>query len=149
VLITDSRYTNNGNPVNVVTVISITLPNELLDKFDDFMKTRGYYSRSEAFRDAIRNLITESEVAKTETGTIAATIMITCEYERRDVDLRITEVRHEFDDVVVENVHRHIDDKYCLEIFIAEGKNERILDLVGRIRGMRGTQQVKAMFMGL
>ena len=132
-----------------MTVISITLPNELLKKFDEFTKMRGYYSRSEAFRDAIRNLIAESEIAKMETENVAATIMITCDYARRDIDLRITEVRHEFDDVVVENVHRHIDEKYCLEIFIAEGKNERIVDLIGRVRGMRGIQQVKAMFMSL
>jgi CopG family nickel-responsive transcriptional regulator len=132
-----------------MTVISITLPGELLVRFDEFMKTRGYYSRSEAFRDAVRSLMAESDVAKTETGEVAATIMITCDYARRDVDLRMTEVRHEFDDVVVENVHRHIDDKYCLEIFIAQGKNMRILDLIGRVRGMRGIQQVKAMFMSL
>jgi CopG family nickel-responsive transcriptional regulator len=130
-------------------VISITLPQELLAKFDEFMKMRGYYSRSEAFRDAIRNLIAESESAKTQTGNGAATIMVTCDYARRDVDLRMTEIRHEFDDVVVENVHRHIEDKYCLEILIAQGQNQRILDLVGRIRGMRGIQQVKAMFMSL
>jgi len=130
-------------------VISITLPQELLAKFDEFMKMRGYYSRSEAFRDAIRNLIAESESAKTQTGNGAATIMVTCDYARRDVDLRMTEIRHEFDDVVVENVHRHIEDKYCLEILIAQGENQRILDLVGRIRGMRGIQQVKAMFMSL
>jgi CopG family nickel-responsive transcriptional regulator len=135
--------------VKSVTVISITLPNDLLKKFDDFMKARGYYSRSEAFRDAVRNLIAEADIAKLETGAVAATIMITSDYARRDIDLRMTEVRHEFDDVVVENVHRHIDDKYCLEIFIAQGKNERMLDLIGRVRGMRGIQQVKAMFMSL
>ena len=133
----------------LLTVISITLPGQLLKNFDEFIKTRGYYSRSEAFRDAIRSLIAESEVAKMTTGTVAATIMITCDYARRDVDLRVTEVRHEFDDVVVENVHRHINDKYCLEIFIAEGENQRILDLIGRVRGMRGIQQVRAMFMPL
>jgi CopG family nickel-responsive transcriptional regulator len=135
--------------VNPMTVISITLPNELLVKFDDFTKIRGYYSRSEAFRDAVRNLIAESEIAKMETGAVAATIMMTCDYARRDVDLKMSEIRHEFDDVVVENVHRHIDDKYCLEIFIAQGNNERIRDLVGRARGMRGIQQVKALFMSL
>ena len=132
-----------------MTVVSITLPNELLIKFDEFMKTRGYYSRSEAFRDAIRSLMTETELAKTETGNVAATIMIICDYARKDVDLKMTEVRHEFDDVVIENVHRHIGEKYCLEIFIAEGSNERILDVVGRVRGMRGIQQVRAMFMPL
>ena len=132
-----------------MTVISITLPNDLLVKFDDFMKTRGYYSRSEAFRDAVRSLIAESEIAKMETGTVAATIMMTCDYARRDVDLKMSELRHEFDDVVVENVHRHIDDKYCLEIFIAQGNSDRIRDLIGRVRGMRGIQQVKALFMSL
>jgi len=132
-----------------MTVVSVTIPGELLKKFDEFMKTRGYYSRSEAFRDAIRSLMAETELAKMEIGNIAATIMITCDYARKDVDLRITEVRHEFDDVVIENVHRHIGEKYCLEIFIAEGNNDRMLDLIGRVRGMRGIQQVRAMFMPL
>jgi CopG family nickel-responsive transcriptional regulator len=127
-----------------MAVVSVTIPNELLRKFDEFIKTRGYYSRSEAFRDAIRSLIAEAELAKMETGNVAATIMITCDYARKDVDLKMTELRHEFDDVVIENVHRHIGEKYCLEIFIAEGNSNRILGLVGRVRGMRGIQQVKA-----
>jgi len=130
-----------------MTVVSITLPRELLKRFDEFIKARGYYSRSEAFRDAVRSLIAEAELAKTEAGTVATTIMVTCEYARKDVDMRIAEIRHEFDDVVVENVHRHIGDRYCLEVLIAEGNAQRILDLIGRIRGMRGIQQVKALFM--
>lgn len=132
-----------------MTVVSVTVPGELLKKFDEFVKARGYYSRSEAFRDAIRSLMAETELAKMEIGNVAATIMIVCDYARKDVDLRMTEVRHEFDDVVIENIHRHIDEKYCLEIFIAEGNNERMLDLIGRVRGMRGIQQVKALFMSL
>jgi len=133
----------------MLTVVSVTLPSELLKKFDEFIKTRGYYSRSEAFRDAIRSLMAESEIAKIEAGNVATTIMITCDYARKDVDLKVGEVRHEFDDVIVENVHRHIDEKYCLEVFIAEGNHQRILDLIGRIRGMRGILQVKALFMPL
>jgi len=130
-----------------MTVVSVTIPGELLKKFDEFMKTRGYYSRSEAFRDAIRNLMAEAELAKMEKGNVAATIMMICDYARKDVDLKMTEIRHEFDDVVIENVHRHIGQKYCLEIFITEGDKDRILNLIGRIRGMRGIQQVKAMLM--
>jgi len=132
-----------------MTVISITLPGDLLNKFDEFSKTRGYYSRSEAFRDAVRNIIAEAEVAKMNSGDVAATIMIICDYARRDVDLRLSEVRHEFDDLIIENVHRHIDEKYCLEIFIAQGESQKMLNLMGRVRGMRGIQQVKAMFMPL
>jgi CopG family nickel-responsive transcriptional regulator len=113
------------------------------------MKSRGYFSRSEAFRDAIRSLITEAEIAKISSGNVAATIMTTCDYARKDVDLKISELRHEFDDVVIENVHRHIDGKYCVEIFVTEGNNDRILNLINRLRGLHGIQQVRAMFMTL
>ena len=132
-----------------MTVVSITLPADLLRKFDEFTESRGYYSRSEAFRDAVRALISESELAKLERGNVAAVVMTTCDYARKDVDLKMTELRHEFDDVVIENVHRHIDDKFCVEIFISQGKNDRILNLINRLRGMHGILQVRAMFMPL
>jgi len=132
-----------------MVVVSVTLPSELLENFNDFMKTRGYYSRSEAFRDALRSLMAEAEVSKTETGDISATIMVSCDIQRKDSDLRLTEIRHEYNDVVVENMHRHIRNKHCLEIFVTEGDSQRILNLVGRLRGMRGIQQVKVLFMSL
>lgn len=131
-----------------MTVISITIPNDLLKRFDDFIKTRGYYSRSEAFRDAIRNLMEETELTRGE-GIVATTIMITYDYERRDVDMKLSEIRHEFDDIIIENLHRHIGQKYCLEIFIAEGENSRVLKLIGRVRGVRGVQQVKSILITL
>jgi CopG family nickel-responsive transcriptional regulator len=130
-----------------VTVVSITLPEDLLTQFEKFMETRGYYSRSEAFRDAIRNLIAESDINKLGEEKSAATIMVISEYKRNDVENRISEFRHEFDDIIIENIHRHIKDQYCLEILIAEGASKRLLDLMGRIRGIRGIQQVKAVFM--
>ncbi len=130
-----------------MTVVSITLPEELLQQFEKFMETRGYYSRSEAFRDAVRNLIAESEINKMGEKKSTATIMVTSEYGRKDVENRISELRHEFDDIIIENIHRHIMNQYCLEILIAEGESKRILDLMGIIRGIRGIQQVKAVFM--
>lgn len=130
-----------------LTVVSITLPEELLQQFEKFMENRGYYSRSEAFRDAIRNIIAESEINRLGEDKSTATIMVTSGYNRKDVENRISEIRHEFDDILIENIHRHIKDQYCLEILIAEGDSKRILDLMGRIRGIRGIQQVKAVFM--
>ncbi|MDD1696360.1 MAG: ribbon-helix-helix protein, CopG family, partial [Methanoregula sp.] len=38
--------------------IGISLPSHLLDKFDDIINQRGYSSRSEGIRDAIRTYIT-------------------------------------------------------------------------------------------
>ena len=52
-------------------------------------------------------------------------------------------LRHEHDDIVSGNMHIHLGKTYCLEIFIAEGDAKEVLDFIGRIRAIRGIQQVK------
>lgn len=132
-----------------MTVVSLTLPDELLERFDEFIKSRGYYSRSEAFRDAIRNLISEWEFSRRELNNVAATIMITSNYKDDEVDSRVGEIRHKFDDIVVENIHRHVGQRYCLEVLLAEGEYKRVLDLIGRIRGIRGIHQIRTVLLPL
>ena len=127
-----------------MVAVSITIPGNLLKKFDGFLKIRGYYSRSEAFRDALRSLMSEFELSEKESGRVAATIVATYEYSRKDVTTRLIRLTCESDDVVIESLHRHLGDHQCLSVFVAEGTVQRILSLAGRIRAMRGIEQVKA-----
>lgn len=135
--------------MKITVVISVSLPDNLMKRLNKLMKERGYYSRSEAVRDALRSMISEAEVESGDYEKVAATIMVTCDYEKRDVDMRMTKIRHEFDDVVIENLHRHIGNKYCLEVFIVEGSSKRVLALLGRLRGIRGIYQVKSILLPL
>lgn len=130
-----------------MVVVSITLPTDLLKKFDDAVQKRGYFSRSEAFRDALRSLISELEPLEASGEKAVATIMVTSEQPRKDITVKLTGMACEFDDVVMENLHRRIGDKYSLTVFVAQGSTQRIRDLIGRIRGMRGIQQVKTVLM--
>jgi len=126
-----------------MVAVSITIPGNLLKKFDGFLKIRGYYSRSEAFRDALRSLMSEFELSEKEWGRVAAAIVATYEYSRKDVTTRLIRLTCESDDVVIESLHRHLGDHQCLSVFVAEGTVQRILSLAGRIRAMRGIEQVK------
>lgn len=132
-----------------MTVVSVTLPKELISKFDEFTSERGYYSRSEAFRDAVRTLMSEAELGKLETNKVAAVILTACDIRRRDIDVRLVELRSEFEDVVVENLHRYIENEYCVDMFLVQGTHSKILDFLGRVRGTRGVQQVKTIFLPL
>lgn len=132
-----------------MTVVSITLPSKLIEEFDAFTKERGYYSRSEAFRDAIRTLMTEAELGKLEANKVAAVILTACDIRRKDIDVRLVELRSDFEDAVVENLHRYIEDEYCLDVFLVQGEHKRVLDFLGRVRGTRGVQQVKTIFLPL
>ena len=132
-----------------MTVVSITLPGELVTKFDAFVKERGYYSRSEAFRDAIRTIMDQSELGKLETTSEAAIVMTAADIRRRDIDVRLVELRNEFEDIVVENLHRYIEKEYCVDVFLLQGGHSKILDFLGRVRGTRGVQQVQTIFLPL
>ncbi len=132
-----------------MTVVSITLPSELIKKFDAFIRERGYYSRSEAFRDAIRTLMAEAELGRLEATTMSAVILTACDIRRRDIDVRLVELRSDFEDIVVENLHRYIENEYCIDVFLAQGESKRVLDFIGRVRGTRGVQQVETIFLPL
>jgi CopG family nickel-responsive transcriptional regulator len=130
-------------------VVSISLTNELLRELDALVKEKGYSSRSEAVRDALRDSISEYELRAFERGRIATTITVITRHERHDVDGRLARLRHDYDDIVTGNMHIHIGEDYCLEIFIGQGEYEDVLDFIGRIRAMRGIQQVKYTVMPL
>ena len=124
-------------------IVSISLTSNLLKKLDEFMRERGYSSRSEAIRDAVRDSLSEYELSRFERGKVTATITVISEHERHDVDERLMRLRHQHDDIVSGNMHIHLGKTYCLEIFITEGEAGKVLNFIGRIRAMRGIQQVK------
>ena len=124
-------------------IVSISLTSQLLRKLDRFVKEKGYSSRSEAIRDAIRDILSEYEISKLDSERVTATITVISELERRDVNEKLTRLRHEHDKIISGNMHIHLGKIYCLEIFITEGETEKVLNFIGRIRAIRGIQQVK------
>lgn len=126
-----------------MTIISVSITSDLYKRLDAFMRERGYSSRSEAIRDAIRDSLAEYDLNRLEKGWVTATITTICEYDRHEVDERLTRLRHDYDELVTNNMHIHLGKEYCLEIFVAQGEVEDVLKFIGRIRAMRGIQQVK------
>ncbi|MHA1266811.1 MAG: CopG family ribbon-helix-helix protein [Candidatus Helarchaeota archaeon] len=126
-----------------IPIVSISLTSKILKDLEALVKQRGYFSRSEAIRDAIRGIILEHNLSLKSEDNVFAIIIVVSEFEREDIDLKLSKLRHKFNELVVEDIHRHIKDKYCIELFIMEGKNSEVIDLIGRIRGIKGINQVK------
>ena len=124
-------------------IVSISLTSDLLMKLDKLIKDKSYSSRSEAIRSAIRNSISEHELNRLEKGSVAATVTVISEYVRRDIDERLMRLRHEYNELVTGNMHLHLGIDYCLEVFIAQGDVEDVLNFISRVRAIRGIQQVK------
>ncbi|RLM81042.1 ribbon-helix-helix protein, CopG family, partial [Halobellus sp. Atlit-38R] len=57
-----------------MTVVSVSMPEELLERIDRFADEHGYTGRSEVVREASRNLLGEFEDAKLEDRALMAVV---------------------------------------------------------------------------
>ncbi|MFX1475135.1 MAG: nickel-responsive transcriptional regulator NikR [Promethearchaeota archaeon] len=127
-------------------IISISLTTHLLRQLDSLIKNRGYSSRSEAIRDAIRSSLDEFQLSRFEQGRVIATITVISEHEKHDVDERLTRLRHQHNAIVSGNMHLHLGNRYCLDVLITEGEAKEVITFISQIRAMRGIRQVTYTF---
>jgi len=72
----------------------VSLPSDLLDRFDEIIEKRGYSSRSEALRDAIRNYIVNYEWMSEVQGERVGVISLVYEHDQRGLADELTEIQH-------------------------------------------------------
>ena len=126
-----------------ITRIGVSLPKRLLDEFDSIIKTRGYSSRSEAIRDAIRNYIAEYKWLESEKGEIVGVVNVIYDHNVRGISDAIIDLQHEFLENIMTTLHIHLSKDQCLEVILVKGEMEKIKRLVDRISAMRGVLNVK------
>ena len=114
----------------------------LIDRIDDFASEQGYTGRSEVIREAARNLLGEFEDQRLEDRTLIGVVTVLFNYETTSVEHRMMQLRHSYDDLVSSNVHSHVGDAYCMELFILEGELTEISEFVGKVRATRETLSV-------
>jgi CopG family nickel-responsive transcriptional regulator len=125
-----------------MTVVSVSMPDDLLERIDTFADEHGYTGRSEVVREAARNLLGEFEDKQLEERELMGVVTVLFDYSSSGVEQRMMSLRHEYEDLVASNVHSHVGDHYCLELFILEGSLADISTFVGKIRATQDTLSI-------
>jgi len=125
-----------------MTVVSVSMPEELLERIDEFSEEHGYTGRSEVIREASRNLLGEFEDKRLEDRELMAVVTVVFNYETTNVEERMMHLRHEHERLVASNFHSHVGTNYCMELFVLEGALEDISTFVGKIRATGDTLTV-------
>lgn len=125
-----------------MTVVSVSMPDELLERLDSFAEEHGYTGRSEVVREASRNLLTEFEDKKLEDRDLMGVVTVLFDFESTDVEQKMMHLRHEYEHLVTSHVHNHVGNHYCMELFILEGSLENISTFVGKIRATQDTLSI-------
>ncbi|QZY00239.1 nickel-responsive transcriptional regulator NikR [Halobaculum rubrum] len=123
-------------------VVSVSMPDSLVDRIDEFTEEHGYTGRSEFLREAARDLLGEFEDRKLEDRELMGIVTVVFDYEGTNVEERMMQLRHEHENIVASNFHSHVGDHNCMELFILEGNLEQISTFVGKIRATTDTKTV-------
>ncbi|HEB70359.1 MAG TPA: nickel-responsive transcriptional regulator NikR [Desulfobulbus sp.] len=117
---------------------SISLEEDLLEGFDSYVNQHGYSNRSEAVRDLIRKaLVTEEWASDSE---VVGVVTMVYDHHRSQLQERITELQHDFYELITSTTHIHMDHHNCLEVTIVKGIASQVQDLSGRLIALRGVK---------
>ena len=123
--------------------IDISLPQNLLDKFDGIIGLRGYSSRSEGIRDAIRSYITYYEWMSDVKGERQGVITMVYDHDHRGLMQTITEIQHENRDTIQSTLHAHVNDEWSLEVILGRGDGAKLNDVAEKLMAPKGVEAVK------
>ena len=94
--------------------ITITIDDDLLAVVDTLVAQRGYTSRSEAFRDIVRESQVHAQQEAPDSQCVA-TLTYVYDHATRDLARRITQAHHDRHDLAVASMRVHLDHESLLE----------------------------------
>ncbi len=106
-----------------MTIVSLSLPSQLIEDLDNLQRSGGYAGRSELLRAAIRLLLEDSKEKHSLKGHVNAVEVVTHDESNEEP---ITRLKHQYEDIVKTHIHSKISQNNCVEVFLLEGEGKKI-----------------------
>lgn len=119
--------------------VGVSFEPDLLEKFDDLLKKKGYTNRSEAIRDLVRRSIIEARI-ESEDEDVIGTLTIIYDHDVGDVTNELQHYQHFHLNEIISTTHVHIAKHNCLEVLVLSGKAKSISKLADHIRAIKGVK---------
>lgn len=116
----------------------VSLPKDLLVKFDKLIGEKNYSNRSEAFRDLIRQELIKKEWQ--EGDEIAGAITLIYDHHKRELINKLTDIQHDHQKVIISTQHIHLDHDNCLEIIAVKGHPKEAQKLANTLIAVKGVK---------
>jgi CopG family nickel-responsive transcriptional regulator len=117
--------------------IGVAIESSLLARFDRLIAKQGYATRSEAFRDLIRERLTASVAANPDIPVVGSITLI-YDHHARLLPERLANLQHDHHDLIVSTTHAHLDHDTCLEVVVVRGPSGRVQKLADALIGTKG-----------
>ncbi|QIW24398.1 CopG family ribbon-helix-helix protein [Sulfolobus sp. S-194] len=115
--------------------ISISIPRELYERLERYLKEKQIVDRSKIFQIAIRNFLDENEGSDTFVYGI-----INLVYDENASE--VTKFQHEHEDKIISVMHIHVGNE-CIEALAVKGKKRDLVELTAKLSQLRGVKKVR------
>jgi CopG family nickel-responsive transcriptional regulator len=119
--------------------IGVAIESDLLEEFDALIARRGYPSRSEAFRDLIRDALIQ-ESAASDNARVVGTVTLVYAHRVRLLREKLTSLQHTFHHAILSTLHVHLDHDNCLEVVVVRGKAGQVRRIADALISMKGVK---------
>ena len=107
----------------MATIVSLSLNEKILKQLDKVQDEMGFSGRSDATRAAIRLLVTDNELQKKISGPMNAVLTVV---HKDTAPQEIEHIRHEHAKIIKTQLHDHLDNHTCIELFMLKGDGKEI-----------------------
>ena len=119
----------------------VSLEKELLEKLNSYVVDNKLSSRSQAIRHLLNNNLVEKKWQCN--NIVAGSVTLVYDHHKRDIINNLTEIQHNYYDVILSSQHFHLDLDICLEIVAVKGKAIILTELADKLKAVKGVQHGK------
>ena len=123
-----------------MTIVSISLNDEILSELDKLQNTMGFTGRSEAIRAGIRTFVSEEKQNSNLSGNIHAILLV---LHNDEYDHVVSGITHNFEDLITTHLHSKIDKEKCMELFVIDGDAEQVTTMTKDFQRNKNMDTVK------
>jgi CopG family nickel-responsive transcriptional regulator len=116
--------------------VSLALDEELLRTIDGLMVKQGEINRSRFINSLLANALA-GIMEETTGGYVLSLVMLMYDHELGDVEKNVTDLQHEFKDLIRVTTHVHVGDRDCVEVIHAMGEYGKVQELVSRLSAIK------------
>ncbi len=120
----------------------VSMDDDLLKKFDSFLRKRNFPNRSEALSFLVKDAIL-NDFASKENERFYGVIAVMYDHEKKGINDDLVDIQHKYTKIIRSSIHIHIDERNCFESIIVDGKGMEIHNLADSIKKINGVESVR------
>ena len=119
----------------------VSLEKELLEALDNYASDNHFNNRSQAIRNLINNNIVSNKWQCN--NHVAGSITLVYDHHKRDLLTNLTDLEHDYRDVILSSQHFHLEHDLCMEIIAVKGKAITLTELADKLIAVKGINHGK------